>query len=288
MPNCWHRGRPSLAGADYPAERLGEAWKLLCLNQFHDILPGSSIAEVYVDAAKDHAWIASITAQIIDDAVDALSSFWHADTRHVSINPTAFGGRRRATIPAPATSGATFVDARTGSELTQQAIDGGTLVEIEVDGFGVVEIGERQTAAPPQGARSTSPDAPGEAVGSGRVRASVADDGFVLENAVLRVELSEDGEITRLLDKEHRSGGRRAESSGQRVPSVRGPTNRVRRLEHRPVHQRPAVVSRIREAAPPLSRMGRCVRRSSFSAVSVRARSSSEFSCVAMIAASTS
>ena len=193
-----------VAGADYPAERLGEAWKLLCLNQFHDILPGSSIAEVYVDAAKDHAWIASITAQIIDDAVDALSSFWHADTRHVSINPTAFGGRRRATIPAPATSGATFVDARTGSELTQQAIDGGTLVEIEVDGFGVVEIGERQTAAPPQGARSTSPEAPGEAVGSGRVRASVADDGFVLENAVLRVELSEDGEITRLLDKEHR------------------------------------------------------------------------------------
>ena len=44
-----------VAGADYPAERLGEAWKLLCLNQFHDILPGSSIAEVYVDAAKDHA-----------------------------------------------------------------------------------------------------------------------------------------------------------------------------------------------------------------------------------------
>ena len=131
-------------------------------------------------------------------------SFWQAGTRYVAINPTAFGGRLRATIPAPATSGATYVDARTGSELTQQAIDGGTLVEIEVDGFGVVEIGERQTEAPQQGARSTSPDAPGEAVGSGRVRASVADDGFVLENEVLRVELSEDGEITRLLDKEHR------------------------------------------------------------------------------------
>ena len=28
------------AATDYPAERLDEAWKLLCLNQFHDILPG--------------------------------------------------------------------------------------------------------------------------------------------------------------------------------------------------------------------------------------------------------
>ena len=147
MPNCSRPGQPSLAGADYPAERLDEAWKLLCLNQFHDILPGSSIAEVYVDAAKDHTRIASIAAQIIDDAVHALSPLWHADTRHVAINPTAFGGRLRATIPTSPTSGTSYVDVRTGSELAQQAIEGGTLVEIEADAFGVVEIGERQTAA---------------------------------------------------------------------------------------------------------------------------------------------
>jgi alpha-mannosidase len=175
------------AATDYPAERLDEAWKLLCLNQFHDILPGSSIAEVYVDAANDHARIASIAAQIIDDAMAALSPSWHAGTRHVAINPTAFGGRLRATIPTSPTRGTSYVDVRTGSELAQQAIEGGTLVEIEADAFGAVEIGERRT----------------DPLTHQGVRASTANTGFVLENEILRVELSEGGEITRLLDKEH-------------------------------------------------------------------------------------
>jgi alpha-mannosidase len=38
------------AGSEYPNEELGALWRLLALNQFHDILPGSSIGEVYVDA----------------------------------------------------------------------------------------------------------------------------------------------------------------------------------------------------------------------------------------------
>ena len=219
--------------------------------------------------------------------MDALSSLWHAGTRHVAINPTAFGGRLRATIPAPATSGATYVDARTGSELTQQTIDGGTLVEIEADGFGVVEIGERQTEAPQQGARSTSPDAPGEAVGSGRVRASVADDGFVLENEVLRVELSEGGEIKRLLDKEHR----------REVVGPGRPANVFQAFEDRPIEfdawNIDLFINDRQWSAGPGERAtivedGPFARRSSFSGFSVRARSSSEFSCVEMIAASTS
>ena len=40
----------SLYGASYPAEKLEYAWKTLLLNQFHDILPGTSIAEVYEEA----------------------------------------------------------------------------------------------------------------------------------------------------------------------------------------------------------------------------------------------
>ncbi len=188
---------------DYPAERLDEAWKLLCLNQFHDILPGSSIAEVYVDAAKDHARIASIAGQVIDDAVAALSLLWPADTRHVAINPTAFGGRLRATIPTTPASGTSYVDVRSGFELAHQEIDGGTLVEIEVGAFGVVEIGERRTAPSQEGAWSPRSESVGWDVDPGLVRASTADDGFVLENEMLRVELSDGGEITRLLDKEH-------------------------------------------------------------------------------------
>jgi alpha-mannosidase len=39
----------------YPREELDRLWKLLLLNQFHDILPGSSIPEVYEDAHRDLA-----------------------------------------------------------------------------------------------------------------------------------------------------------------------------------------------------------------------------------------
>ncbi len=36
--------------APYPREEINAAWKLFLLNQFHDILPGSSIKEVYEDS----------------------------------------------------------------------------------------------------------------------------------------------------------------------------------------------------------------------------------------------
>jgi alpha-mannosidase len=44
--------------------RLDEAWELTLLNQFHDILPGSSIASVYEDAARDHERIEAIASAV--------------------------------------------------------------------------------------------------------------------------------------------------------------------------------------------------------------------------------
>ena len=41
------------AGGEYPSTELETAWKKLLLNQFHDILPGSSIDWVYEDARLD-------------------------------------------------------------------------------------------------------------------------------------------------------------------------------------------------------------------------------------------
>lgn len=45
------------AAASAWRSRLDTTWKLLLLNQFHDILPGSSITWVYEDARRDHATI---------------------------------------------------------------------------------------------------------------------------------------------------------------------------------------------------------------------------------------
>jgi alpha-mannosidase len=47
------------SGGTYPREKLDQLWKLLLLQQFHDILPGSSIRPVYMDAARDFNAISS-------------------------------------------------------------------------------------------------------------------------------------------------------------------------------------------------------------------------------------
>lgn len=38
--------------SSYPTDDINRLWKLLCLNQFHDCLPGSAINLAYVDVHK--------------------------------------------------------------------------------------------------------------------------------------------------------------------------------------------------------------------------------------------
>ncbi len=56
-----------LTGAplDYPREQLLECWKKLLTNQFHDIIPGSSITRVYQDAEASYAEITRITGSLL-------------------------------------------------------------------------------------------------------------------------------------------------------------------------------------------------------------------------------
>jgi alpha-mannosidase len=41
--------------SDYPSTELEESWKIVLRNQFHDIIPGSSIREVYEDSKLEYA-----------------------------------------------------------------------------------------------------------------------------------------------------------------------------------------------------------------------------------------
>ena len=62
----------------YPAEALDGAWKLLLLNQFHDIIPGSSIHWANEDSLRDHAQIEAVTSDLISVAQCAIAD--HVDT----------------------------------------------------------------------------------------------------------------------------------------------------------------------------------------------------------------
>src|SRR5205085_2485828 len=50
----------ALLGAAYPRESLEAGWRLILTNQFHDILPGSAISQVYVDAETDYQHLAAL------------------------------------------------------------------------------------------------------------------------------------------------------------------------------------------------------------------------------------
>lgn len=59
-------------GADYPTDRLTRSWELTCLNQFHDIIPGSSIREVYEDSARDYSEALDLARAVRAEALDRL------------------------------------------------------------------------------------------------------------------------------------------------------------------------------------------------------------------------
>ncbi|PZE69611.1 glycoside hydrolase family 38 C-terminal domain-containing protein [Curtobacterium sp. MCBD17_021] len=60
-------------GQDYPYDALEDAWHTVLLAQFHDILPGSSIAWVYENAEAEYARVAEVLEDLIGTATTALA-----------------------------------------------------------------------------------------------------------------------------------------------------------------------------------------------------------------------
>jgi alpha-mannosidase len=59
-------------GAENRQAQLDAGWKLVLLNQFHDILPGSSIPQVYVDSSADFAEVQRIGREVRDAAIEHI------------------------------------------------------------------------------------------------------------------------------------------------------------------------------------------------------------------------
>jgi alpha-mannosidase len=185
---------------DYPHAELNRAWELLCLNQFHDILPGSSIGQVYEDSARDHAAIRIIGEEVRETALAALARLLPDETAFVAANPTSFGGRRIGLLPEQWIEGQTLSDLTSGELLVAQPVEAGTLVEIpHVPPYGLVALAARSTSPPPP---------------RGMLTVHQTGAAVVLENDMLRVEFDEAGEIGRLFDK---AAGREVLPAGQRA-----------------------------------------------------------------------
>ena len=66
-------------GGDYEQEALNTSWKTVLLNQFHDIIPGSSIGEVYADSDRQYEAVFASVRQVRSRALSALAA--RIDTR---------------------------------------------------------------------------------------------------------------------------------------------------------------------------------------------------------------
>ena len=190
----------------YPAERLHDAWRLVCLNQFHDIIPGSSIGPVYVDSLAQYADIRRIAETVKQAALAAITATTAADL--LVFNPTSFTQTGLAFWPAqlPAEQHLTTADHK---PVPMQATPEGTLLEVN--------------ALPPfsmQALRRVNGHAPAASGVGNRIGLNPA----FLENNDLYMEFNEAGDITRIFDKTH----------GREVLPVGALANQFMAFEDRP------------------------------------------------------
>ncbi|MEV4062443.1 alpha-mannosidase [Nonomuraea dietziae] len=142
------------AGHPYPYEQLDRIWKTVLLHQFHDILPGSSIAWVHREAEKTYTAVAAELNDIIDAAQRALAGNPGSGELVFNAAPHARNGvpaGGAAAVAAPALA----AELRTRDEGGYVLDDG--LLRVEIDGRGLVVSAydlraQRETVAPGQAA----------------------------------------------------------------------------------------------------------------------------------------
>jgi alpha-mannosidase len=191
--------------ASYPKEELERLWKTVLLNQFHDILPGSSISEVYKDTHRELEHAVAAAEKLRDHALlglagDGIGSERGAIVANVALHP------RPLTAVLPQT-GAGAVVAPDGERLSTQRVAEGLLVHAPgrtVPGLGWMSVDVLDESP----ADASGPAASG-------VRVDEWDDGRSIENELLRVEIGADGSLHSVYDKE--AGREVLEGRGNRL-----------------------------------------------------------------------
>lgn len=78
----------------YPSRKIKNLWRKLLFNQFHDIIGGTSIAEVYVDAEKELNEVISEAEKIVSEAVKHITSKLNISSNKLVIFNTLFWERK--------------------------------------------------------------------------------------------------------------------------------------------------------------------------------------------------
>ena len=120
-------------GLEYPADELRQVWETVLLQQFHDILPGSSIAWVHREAEANYARVADTLEGIIDRSLAALTG---PGDRQLVANaaPVELAGVSALTVAPESTAGPGSLSVTT--EGTGWVVDTGAIrAVVDADGL---------------------------------------------------------------------------------------------------------------------------------------------------------
>ena len=168
-------------GMAYDFSKADALWKKLLLHQFHDILPGSSIAKVYVDAEKAFHEILDGVAELQADALSELTD--QKESQAVTVfNSLSFPRKMLVELPAAFANGAKTVD---GTAVQVQKIGDTVKASVEVPSCGAVSL------------------IPAEGQGEEKaVAVETCDGGFTMENSQVKAVINEKGEVISFVLKE--------------------------------------------------------------------------------------
>ena len=74
-----------LLGMQYPQDKLNKGWENILLNQFHDILPGSSIKEVYDVTKEEYKEIIKNGKAVLDEGIDTIASNINLESQSIVV-----------------------------------------------------------------------------------------------------------------------------------------------------------------------------------------------------------
>ena len=172
----------SVQDYQYPVTEFQEAWRTVCLNQFHDIIPGSSIGAVYEESQQQYAQLTQDVTRLRDEALETIAEQLEGDL--ILVNPTSFSQRGLVFVPGASPWQRFTRDGQTPPVQAADSglwLDAGDLAPYSVTALRAITDDEAQTTQVNQPSEVNEP---------------------VLENQYLRVEFNNAGDITRVFDKQ--------------------------------------------------------------------------------------
>ncbi len=198
-------------GTVYPKVQLEQAWKKVLFNQFHDILPGTSIPEVFVEANLAWQEVEQVGLEILKESLNAIASQItlpsppYSDAQPIIVfNPLNWQRSElvAVSLPTAATSQVVAMSGvsasweiydLSGEKIPSQLSESSTLLFLAKDipsvGYRVFWLWRAQGAGGNSQSWNLSPQ---------------SSEDWVLENEVLRVVVDPDtGDLSRVFDKIH-------------------------------------------------------------------------------------